>query len=144
MKQITTEIEISAPPEKVWKILNDFDHWAQWNTTVTKASGGSTINSQLNITMSDENGKDSNAYSPVIIQTEAPKLLHWRAKMMAHFLFSNDKIIELEATSTGTKMTHREKFSGLMVKAFWGKMKEGVPPILNSMNRDLKTAAEKN
>lgn len=101
MKEVSTEIEISAPPEKVWKILSDFDHWTHWNTTVTQASGNSVVNSQLSITTSDENGKDSNTYSPVITKLEAPKLLHWRAKMMAHFLFSNEKIIELEATEKG-------------------------------------------
>ena len=143
MKQVITEIEISAPPEKVWAILTNFNHWIEWNTTITKASGETAINAQLNITMSNEKGKDSNAYSPIITQLEAPKRLRWQAKMMANFLFKNEKLVELEATETGTKMMHTEFFSGLMVKAFWGKMKDGVPLIMNKMNQDLKAAAEK-
>ncbi len=143
MKEIQTEIEISAPPEKVWGILTDFNHWADWNNTVTKTSGESAIDSQLNITMSD-NGKDSNAYSPIITQLQAPKLLRWRAKMLADFLFKNEKIVELEVTETGTRIIHRETFDGLFVKLFWSKLKDGVPPILNAMNDALKAEAEKN
>lgn len=143
MKEIQTEIEISAPPEKVWGILTDFNHWTDWNNTVTKTSGESAIGSKLAITMSD-NGKDSNAYSPIITQLQAPRLLRWRAKMIAEFLFKNEKIIELEATKTGTRIVHRETFDGLLVKLFWGKMKEGVPPILNAMNDALKIKAENN
>ena len=143
MQQVITEIEISAPPEKVWSILTNFNHWTEWNTTITKASGETAINTQLNITMSNEIGKDSNAYSPIITQLEAPKRLRWQAKMMANFLFKNEKLVELEATETGTKMMHTEFFSGLMVKVFWGKMKDGVPLIMNKMNQDLKAAAEK-
>lgn len=143
MQQVITEIEISAPPEKVWSILTNFNHWTEWNTTITKASGETAINTQLNITMSNEIGKDSNAYSPIITQLEAPKRLRWQAKMMANFLFKNEKLVELEATETGTKMMHTEFFSGLMVKVFWGKMKDGVPLIMHKMNQDLKAAAEK-
>lgn len=143
MQEIKTEVEIAAPPEKVWAVLTDFNRWTDWNTTVTKASGESAMGSQLNITMSDENGKDSNAYSPVITKLEAPKLLRWRAKMLAEFLFTNEKLVELEATATGTRLIHRELFSGLMVKLFWSKMESGVPPILNKMNADLKKVVEK-
>ena len=143
MQQVITEIEISAPPEKVWSILTNFNHWTEWNTTITKASGETAINTQLNITMSNEIGKDSNAYSPIITQLEAPKRLRWQAKMMANVLFKNEKLVELEATETGTKMMHTEFFSGLMVKVFWGKMKDGAPLIMNKMNQDLKAAAEK-
>ena len=100
------------------------------------------MNAQLNITMSD-NGKDSNAYSPILTQLEAPKLLRWRAKMLADFLFKNEKIVELQATPDGTRVIHTETFDGMVVKLFWGKLKDGVPPILNTMNNDLKIRAEK-
>lgn len=143
MKEIQTEIEISAPAEKVWAVLTDFNHWTDWNSTVTKTSGEAAVSSQLNITMSD-NGKDSNTYSPIIIQLEAPRLLHWRAKMLADFLFKNEKIVTLEATRTGTRVIHKETFDGMVVKLFWGKLRDGVPPILNAMNNDLKMKAENN
>ncbi len=143
MQEITTEIEIAAPPEKVWAILTDFNNWNKWNTTITKTSGDAALGSQLNISMRGHDGKDSNSYSPVITKLEAPKLLRWRAKMLAEFLFSNEKIVELKATDAGTKVIHKETFEGLMVKMFWSKMESGVPPILNKMNKALKETAEK-
>ena len=142
-QEIKTEIVISAPPEKVWNILTDFNRWSEWNTTVTKASGESALGAKLNITMSDGKGNDAQTYTAVITQLEAPKLLHWRAKLLAEFLFTNEKIVELEATEQGTKVVHRETFKGLMVKLFWSRMENGVPPILNAMNEALKKTAEK-
>lgn len=143
MQEIKTEIEISAPPEKVWGVLTDFNNWSTWNSTVTKTSGESALGATLNITMSDGKGNDAQTYTAVITQFEAPKLLRWRAKMLAEFLFTNEKIVALEATEQGTKVIHRETFKGLMVKLFWGKMESGVPPILNTMNEALKKMAEK-
>jgi hypothetical protein len=37
---------------------------------------------------------------------------------MAKFLFTNDKVFELQETATGTKLIHKELFGGLMVKLF--------------------------
>lgn len=142
-QEIRTEIEISASPEKVWSILTDFNHWNTWNTTITKTSGNAAIGSTLKISMRGSDGKDSNAYMPVISELEAPKLLRWKAKMMADFIFHNEKIVELETTETGTRIIHRELFEGLMVRLFWDQMESGVPPILNTMNSNLKTIAEK-
>ena len=62
--------------------------------------------------------------------------------MMAGFIFTNDKIIELEATAVGTKVTHTETFKGLMVPLMRGQLEKGVPPILNMMNEALKNIAE--
>ena len=62
---------------------------------------------------------------------------------MAGFLFTNDKVFELEETRFGTRLVHKELFGGILVPLFWGKLNSAVPSMLKSMNEALKKMAEK-
>lgn len=143
MQTIKTEIEISAPPSKIWNILTDINKWQEWSPTINASQGEVSVGSTLTITMmSKEEGKDGPKYNPEIIKLDEPNYFHWRAHMMAGFLFTNDKIFELEETSSGTKVIHTETFIGILTPLFRGQMKKGVPPMLNIMNDALKNLAE--
>ena len=98
MREIRTEIEIAAPPTKVWSILTDFNNWKDWNPIINQASGTASLGSELSMTMRGEDGKDGPKYMPIVTNFEEPKFFRWRAKMMAGFLFTNDKVFELEET----------------------------------------------
>jgi len=143
MREIRTEIEIAAPPTKVWSILTDIENWKEWNPIVTQASGVASLGSQLSVTMCGEEGKNGPKFSPVITNYEEPKHFRWRAKMIAGFLFTNDKVLELEEIASGTRLIHKELFSGLLIPLFWSKLEKGCPKMLNSMNDALKILAEK-
>ncbi len=144
MQTIGTEIDIEAPCEKVWAIITNVDKWHEWSPTINASEGKAEVGSVVTITMmSKEAGKDGPKYSPKIIKMDEPKYFHWRAHMMAGFIFTNDKIIELEPTATGTKVIHKETFKGLMAALMKGQMEKGVPTMLNMMNEALKELAEK-
>jgi hypothetical protein len=144
MREIRTEIEITAPLTKVWSILTDFDNWAEWNPIVVQASGVASVGSKLNMTMRCGDDKAVNKYMPVVTNVEELKLFRWRATMMADFIFTNDKVFELEEIDSGTRLIHIEAFSGMLVSLFWGKMEKSIQPMLESMNNALKSKAEKN
>lgn len=144
-QEIKTEIEISAPPSKVWSILSDINKWQEWSPIIKASRGTATVGSELTITMTGkETGKDGPKYNPVITELEAPNHLRWRAHLITGFIFTNDKILELEETSSGTRLIHTELFKGLLAPIFRGQMENGVAPMLNSMNQALKELAEKN
>ena len=115
MKEIVTEIVINAPRDVVWKLITDFNHWTDWNPSVRRMSGDNGIGSKLDITMCNKSGGDGPQYQPVITEMEEGKSFRWRAKMGMGFIFTNDKVIELEDTSGGTRLVHKELFSGLML-----------------------------
>jgi len=138
MREIRTEIDIAAPPTKVWGILTDFDNWKNWNPIINQASGTASFGSELSMTMRGDDGKDGPKYMPIVTNFEEPVFFRWRAKMMAGFLFTNDKVFELEEIGSGTRLIHREQFSGILVPLFWSKLKKGVPSMLKSMNDALK------
>lgn len=144
MKTITTEIDISASPDKVWKILVDIPKWQDWSPVINKSSGIASLGSKLKITMCSKTpGENGPSYSPIIKMLEENKRMEWSAKMMAGFIMTNGKIIELEKTNSGTRLIHKETFSGLMSNMMWKHMESGVPPMLNQMNKALKDLAEK-
>ena len=144
VQEIRTEIEISAPPSKVWEIITDINKWHEWSPIINASQGEASVGSVLNITMmGKDKGKDGPEYSPVITEFSQPDYFHWRAYMLAGFIFTNDKIFKLEETETGTKLTHMETFKGLLAPIFCSQMEKDVPPMLNSMNKALKGLAEK-
>ena len=143
MRELRTEIEIATPATKVWSILTDFDNWKEWNPIVTQASGTASLGSKLSITMCGKDGKDGPKYMPSVTIFDEPKLFRWRAKMMAGFLFTNDKVFELEETASGTRLIHIEAFGGILVPMFWGNLNKHVPSMLKSMNDALKIKIEK-
>ncbi|SMF27237.1 SRPBCC domain-containing protein [Pseudobacteriovorax antillogorgiicola] len=145
MREISTEIEIAAPVEKVWEIVTDIEGWQEWSPIINQSNGTASLGSKLSITMCGEIGDKSKAgpkYEPVITVFEEPRNLSWRATMMAGFVFTNGKVIELEKTDSGTRLVHKETFSGLMVPMMWGQVQTNVPKMLDSMNQALKTLAE--
>ncbi len=145
MREIRTEIVIAAPPEAVWRVITDIEHWDQWSPIIQASEGQASLGSQLTITMVSEEGKggkDGPRYQPIITQIDPTKSFRWRAKMIANFVFTNDKSFELERTNQGTRLIHKELFSGLMVPMFWGKVKANVPAMLDSMNEALRMKVE--
>ncbi len=67
MQEIKTEVDISAPPSKVWGIITDINSWQEWSPIINASQGMASVGSKLNITMmSKEEGKDGPNYSPVI------------------------------------------------------------------------------
>ena len=145
MREIRTEVEIAAPPTKVWNFLTDTDRWEEWSPIINQSSGVASLGSTLNITMvGKEENKDGPQYHPTITHFDAPKYFRWRAVMMAGFIMTNDKVFELEETSTGTRLVHTEAFSGMMVPLIWDNLAGHVPSMLDSMNDALKTLVEEN
>jgi len=144
MQEIKTEIEISAAPSEVWNIITDINNWQEWSPIINASKGEVSIGSKLSITMmGKEEGKDGPKYNPIIEELNEPHYFRWRAHMLAGFIFTNDKIFELEKTESGTRLIHTETFKGLLAPIFCGQMEKGVPPMLNSMNKALKELAEK-
>lgn len=101
MRELRTEIQISAPIDQVWQVLTDFDHWKDWNPMVNQVSGNASVGSMLNITMRGPDGKDAMKYQPTILETNPPRYLRWRATMMSGLMFTNDRVFELKEDNGG-------------------------------------------
>ena len=65
---ITTEIIINAPREKVWEILTDFDNYKNWNPFVIKSTGKAVVGTRLVNTI--KNGGRYFVFKPIILKIE--------------------------------------------------------------------------
>lgn len=142
MREIRTEIYLNAPIEVVWKTLTDFENWQKWNPTVVRVHGSPTQGSNLEITMSKDNC-DEMIYKAQVVEVVPPHQFRWRAKMMAGFVFTNDRIFQLSKKDNGTHFVHIESYSGIMAAMSWNKLSEFVPKVLEKMNQALKNELEK-
>ena len=142
MREIKTEIQISSKPEKVWEILIDLPNWSKWNPIVNKIEGNLEVGGKLFIIMCDKEGKAGRSYTSVVTAFDKNKCLRFVGKMMANFMFSADRIIELKDSNGGTLFIQREIYSGFMVPLFWKKLNEFALPMLHSMNKGLKKRVE--
>ncbi|MBL4668089.1 MAG: SRPBCC domain-containing protein [Flavobacteriales bacterium] len=143
MKEINTEIIISSTPNEVWETLMDLDNWPKWNPIVNNIYGKLDVGGELSITMADSKGNASKKYKAIVIELEKNKKFSFSAIMIAKFMFSADRIIELKETEEGTLFTQREIYKGIMVSMFWGKLCTDAVKMLNSMNQALKKEVEK-
>lgn len=142
MKEKKTEIFIESSPENVWKVLIDLNGWKEWNPAVREVDGEAKLGSKLKVTMK-AGGKSGTVMKPVISKLEDQKSLVWTTSLGAGHIFKNEKIIELERSGQGTRITHKEVFGGLLPTLTWGKFEKMVIPMLNSMNEGLKRKIEK-
>ena len=141
MRELRTEIQISASIDKVWQVLTDFDHWKDWNPTVKQVQGSASLGAKLNITMMGEDCKEM-SYQSLVLEVSPPNVFRWRATMMAGFLFTNDRVFELKEKNGVTELIHKEEYSGLMVPLSWKKLNQLALPMLEKMNKALKDKLE--
>ena len=143
MQEISTEIQLACSAEAAWKAISNIDGWADWSPIINASKGQLSLGEKLDITMcGPQEGKDGPRYKPKVIELEDGVRFRWRAHMIAGFLFTNEKLIELHPQGNGCKLVHKELFSGILAPVFCGQMEKGVPPMLNKMNEALKKKLE--
>lgn len=142
VREVRTEIEIVATPEEVWAVVSDIDNWEAWSPIIKEAQGSLKLGATLDMTMVDKDGAKGANYAPIITVLEEGQAFRWRAKMVAEPVFTNEKLISLEAIDGGTKVVHSEFFSGMMAPLMDGMLETGVRPMLERMNDALKAVVE--
>lgn len=75
-KEIVTEIEINAPPSRVWEILTDFEKYPTWNPFIKKISGEAVRNEKLEVHMPDPRG-GTMIFTPTVLRAEKDRELRW-------------------------------------------------------------------
>lgn len=75
MREIQTEIEISASPDTVWSVLTDIDNWKEWSPIFVNSSGTPSKASKLSITMIGQGDSDGPKYEPTITAIENQNIL---------------------------------------------------------------------
>ncbi len=141
MREMRTEIEINATPERVWAKLTDFESYADWNPFMQRATGDPSVGERLNIYIKPPGGMGM-TIKPTVKAWDPGKEFRWKGKMGISGLFDGEHIFELESADGGCHLVHREEFTGLLVAPMLALIGKKTRQGFDGMNAALKLRAE--
>jgi len=137
--QIRTEIEIDAPPEKVWAVLTDFASYPDWNPFIRKIEGIASVGETLNAEMHALHMESAQSFSPTVLVADKNKELRWLGRLLVPAIFDGEHIFRIEKTQTGSRLMNDENFRGILLLAF--AMNDFIPSF-DAANQALKKRVE--
>jgi hypothetical protein len=141
MREIRDEIEIDAPPDRVWAVLTDFDSYVEWNPFVKRISGGVETGAKLEVRIAPP-GKREMGFKPSVIAAEPRRELAWLGRLLAPGIFDGEHHFELEELGGGrTRFVQREVFRGILTPVL-GRTLRNTLEGFRQMNQALKRRVE--
>jgi hypothetical protein len=114
MKELRTEIEIQASPEKVWQILTNLDKWPEWNPFIHHAIGKAQVGGAVDITF--RSGSKEMTLHCTVVKAEPNRELCWKYHVVLPGLFRGEHSFVIEPIGNNrVRLVDREIFSGLLV-----------------------------
>ncbi|HEX9963293.1 MAG TPA: SRPBCC domain-containing protein [Pyrinomonadaceae bacterium] len=141
-KELYTEIEIAAAPEKIWRILTDFENYPNWNPFIRSIKGEIAAGQKLEVFIQPTGAKGM-TFKPTILKAERERHLRWRGKFFVSGLFDGEHFFKIEPLGeTGAKFVHGENFKGLLVGFLAKTLDTDTLRGFREMNEALKLRAE--
>jgi hypothetical protein len=142
MKEIHTEIEIEATPERVWELLTDFAAYPEWNPFIVSIRGEAREGARLEAELRPP-GTRGFKFRPVILAAIAPRELRWLGRLGFRGIFDGEHIFTIEPIAENrVRFVQRERFTGLLVPFLAHMLDDKTRRGFEEMNRWLKKRAE--
>ncbi|ELZ95103.1 cyclase/dehydrase [Haloferax mucosum ATCC BAA-1512] len=140
--EITTSIDIDAPPARVWEVLVDFDHYPEWNPFM-RIAGRPNEGATLTVHLMPPGGRES-VFEPDVVRCEKHRELAWVGHLVVSGLFDGEHRFHLEPLDGGerTRFEHTEAFTGLLSGPLLWYMGDETRAGFVAMNEGLKTRVE--
>lgn len=141
-KQLRTQIDIQATPERVWQILTDFDAYPQWNPFMTEATGIASRGERLSIRMQPDGGR-AVTFRPTVREAAPGHRLSWLGRLLLPGIFDGEHSFTIEPLPEGgVRLTQQEDFRGVLVPLLAKSLDGRTLPAFERMNQALKLRAE--
>jgi hypothetical protein len=142
LKEIRTEINIKASPEKAWQVLTDFNSFSQWNPFIRQINGHPEVGTKLEIHLQTPSGKNR-TYRPTVTKIEPNHELRWYGKSLIPGMFNGERIFTIEPLNTDyTCFIHREIFTGLGAVLAGNRLDKDMYHSFEKMNNAFKKKVE--
>lgn len=113
--EIVTTVEIVSPPQAVWDGLVAFDEWPTWHPSIQEFAGRAQQGQRLRFRARSPEGGGAVTLKPTVLDADPGRVLRWRGHFLVPGLFDATHEFVLEPTATGTHLTQRERFTGILV-----------------------------
>jgi len=141
MKELRTQIEIEATPERVWEILTDFDAYPEWNPFIQAIEGEAAPGSKLEVRIEPPGGR-AMSFKPIVLEAAPRQELRWLGRVLVPGLFDGEHSLRIEPIDDSrVRFVQAERFTGVLVPLF-GKSLEKTERGFTAMNEALKRRAE--
>jgi len=142
MKELRSEIDIHATPERVWELLTGFEAFPEWNPFIRRASGTPRAGSALEVYI-QPSGARGMTFRPTVLVAEPGRELRWLGRLVMPGLFDGEHIFTIEPLEReGVHFVQREVFNGLLLPFFSRGLDTDTRRGFDEMNRALKAKAE--
>jgi hypothetical protein len=109
------EVEINAPPARVWKILQDLEAYQSWNPFFVRARGRLMPGENLDLVLKPV-GKSPLRFSPKVLKVENERHICWRGRLVIPLLFDGTHHLRIEVIDPHRVLfVQEEEFSGIFV-----------------------------
>jgi hypothetical protein len=140
LKEVRTEIELSASPERVWQVFTDLASFRDWNPFIKEAEGELKVGSKLRIVLQPP-GRGAMELRPEMLSVVANREVSWRGRIPG--VFTGEHKFTLERTDdNGTRFVQRSTFAGLATRFFRRDFVEGMRRGFEAMEVALKERVE--
>lgn len=129
------DVDISAPPESVWRLLVDVDRWPTWNPDIKAVRTEGPLTEGSSFRWKAGPGWITSTMREV----EPPHVLGWTGTT---FTIKAVHVYRLASIDGATRVTTEESWEGFLARRLAGSFRKQVQQSLNSGLTHLKGAAE--
>ena len=141
-REIRSEIEVRAPPERVWPALIDFKRYPEWNPFMPRAEGKREVGEKIEVIIRPP-GRKEWRIRPTVTSVIPNRRLQWLGRLLLPKVFDGRHTLRVEPAGEGaSRVIQEESFVGLLVP-FSGKLLDATRRGFEEMNRALKKRVER-
>jgi hypothetical protein len=141
MRELRTQIEIDAPPERVWQVLTDFGAYPNWNPFIRSIEGELLVGARLKVRI-EPPGARGMTFRPTVRAVEPTRELRWLGRLFLPRLVDGEHRLALEPLPGGrSRFIQSERFRGLLVGLLTGTL-TATERGFEQMNEALKRRLE--
>ena len=141
-KQLRSQIDIDASPERVWQELSDFGSYPKWNPFIIRAEGEARPNSRLVLRMQPV-GARGVTLRPTVVEATPRHRLRWLGRVGVPGIFDAEHSFTITPRDEGgVRLSQDERFHGLLVPLMARSLDRHTQPAFDAMNAALKHRAE--
>ena len=141
-RRLHTEIEIQAPPDRVWEVLTDFAAYPSWNPFIVHADGQPVPGGRLELRMRLP-GRRPTTFRPEVLEATPARRLRWLGHLLVPGLFDGEHAFTIDPAGPGrVRLTQQEAFRGLLAPLLLAFIAKPTQEGFQQMNQALKTTVE--
>jgi hypothetical protein len=141
MKELRTEIEIQASPDKVWETLINLDKYPDWNPFIHHAIGKAKVGEKVDITF--RSGSKDMTLHCTVVKVEPNRELCWKYHVILPGLWSGEHSFTIEPIGANQiRFIDKEVFTGLLIPLQAKDIDTNSRRDFEAMDKALKARVE--